>query len=105
MKEGGTASQIANDEKRLFDRLSLMSREKDVIEKEAKPMDQRSNRPDGIEHQKKEDALACQMGGGVFGGEKGAIGGSPEEVEIIGHTVGWSLPGLHKKSPLGLSQP
>jgi hypothetical protein len=70
VQEGGTASQVADDEKRLFDHLSLMTWEENIVQKKADPMDQRPERPDGVKHQEKKNALACQTGGGVFGGEE-----------------------------------
>jgi hypothetical protein len=80
-----------------------MTWEENVVQEKTDPMDQRPDGPDGVKHQEKKNTLACQTGGGVFGGEEGAIGRSPEEAEIIRHTVGSSLAGLHKKSPVGLS--
>ena len=85
MQERGSAPQIADDEQRLFDGLGLMTGEKNVIEKKAQPVDKRSNGPDHIEHQEKDDAPACETSGGILSGEEGAVGGSREEMEIVGH--------------------
>ena len=38
MQKRGTTAQVANDEKRLFDRLGFVSGEKDVIQKETEPV-------------------------------------------------------------------
>jgi hypothetical protein len=103
VEECGAASQISDNEKRLFDSLGFVSRKKNVIQKKTDPMDQRSNGPDGIKHQKKDETFAGETGRGVFGGEERAVGGSPEEAEIVDHLVRVSLRYYHEKSPYGLS--
>ena len=103
MEKRGAAPQITDNKERLFDGLGFMPREKNVIQKETQPVDARSNGPDGVEHQEEYDALACQTGWGVTGSEERAVRSSPEEAEIISHTVESSLTSLHKKSPWGLS--
>ena len=58
MEECGTASQVADDKQRFLDLLGFMSREKDVIQKETEPMDELSDRPDCVEHQKEDYSFA-----------------------------------------------
>jgi hypothetical protein len=43
-----------------------MPGEKDVIQKEAKPMDNLTNRPDSIKEQKENDSFSGKAGRGVF---------------------------------------
>jgi hypothetical protein len=50
----------------------------DIVQKETEPMEEGSNRPNSIKHQKKDDALSSKSSGGVFGSEKGTISGSPK---------------------------
>lgn len=87
VQERRAASQIADDEERLFDLLCFMSGEENVIQEETKPVDELSNGPDRVEHQQEDDSFACQTGGSIFGCEKGAIGCSPKEAEIGIHSV------------------
>ena len=87
MQESGTAAQIADDEERFFDFLCLMPGKQNVIQEEAKPVDELSDRPDRVEHQQKDDSFACQSCRGVLGGEEGAIGCSPKEAEVGIHSV------------------
>ncbi len=70
MEKGRAASQIPNDKERLFDRLGFVSRKENIIQEETKPMDQGSDWPDCIEHEKEYDALASEAGGGISRSEK-----------------------------------
>ena len=87
MQEGGAASQISQNKERFFDHLGLMPGEENVIQKEEQPVEKLSNGPDQIEKRKEYDALASETGRGVFGVEKGAVGGSPKKAEIGIHSV------------------
>lgn len=87
MQKGGPTSQVADDEQRLFNDLRLMPREENIIQEKTKPMDQLSYGPNRIEHQKKDDSLAGESSGGIFGCEKRAVGGSPKKAEIGIHSV------------------
>ena len=64
-----------------------MPGEENVIQQEEQPVEKLSNRPDQIEKRKEYDALAGESGRGVFGCEKGAVGGSPKKAEIGIHSV------------------
>ena len=66
MQEGGAAAQVPQDEQWLFNRLAFITGEKDIIQKEAEPVDKLSNRPDGIKQEKKNDSLACEASRGVL---------------------------------------
>ena len=44
----------------------FMSWKENIIQEEAQPMDDLSDRPNRIEQEQEYDALACQMSGGVF---------------------------------------
>ena len=86
MEKGGSAAQISQNEKRLFDTLSLMTGKKDVIQKETQPVDELSNGPDGVEKKKENDSPAGQAGGSFFSAEKRTVGCSPKEAEIVEHS-------------------
>ena len=46
--------------------LGFMPGEENVIQKETEPVDELSDRPDSIKKEQENDALACEMSGGVF---------------------------------------
>jgi hypothetical protein len=66
MQERRAAAQIAQDEQWLLDRLRFVSRKENVIQEETEPVDQLSDRPDGVKQYKKNNSFACQTGGGVL---------------------------------------
>lgn len=66
VQEGGAAAQVPQDEQWLFNRLAFITGEKDVIQKETEPVDELSNRPDGIKQEKKNNSLACEASRGVL---------------------------------------
>ena len=80
-----------------------MPREENIVQKETKPMDQGSDWPDRIEHEKENDTLTSESSGGILSSEKRAIGGSPEQAEVVRHSDLDSLHDVHRKSPFGLS--
>jgi hypothetical protein len=43
-----------------------VTREKDIIQEETKPMDELSDGPDGIKKEKEDDSFTGQVGRGVF---------------------------------------
>ena len=91
MQERGTAAQVAQDEKRLFDGLSFMTGEENVIEPETEPVEERSDRPDQVKQCEKDYSFACQSRGGVFCSKEGSIKCAPEEAEIIVHETAYPL--------------
>lgn len=87
VEEGRTAAQVADDKERLFDRLRFVPGKENVIQQEKDSMHELTDRPDRIEHEQKDESLTGELSGGVFGGEEGAIGRSPEQAEIVIHSV------------------
>ena len=66
MEKSGTASQVAEDEQRLFDGIIFVGREENVIQPEEEPVDEHAERPDDTEERKEDKAFSCEAGGGVF---------------------------------------
>jgi len=73
LQEGGAAAEVAQDEERLFQRLAPVGGEEDLIQQEAEPDHQPPKRPDGVEEQQEQKALARQAGVGAAGAEEGLI--------------------------------
>ena len=48
MQKCGATSQIPYDEQRLIDRLCFMTRKKQIIQKETEPVEESSQRPNGV---------------------------------------------------------
>lgn len=78
MKKGGATAQVAQYEERLFNNLCFVTREEDIVKKEAEPMNELPDRPDRIEQCQKENSFSGQAGFGIFSGEEGAVCGAPE---------------------------
>ena len=70
MQEGGAAAEVAQDEKRLFNRMVFVGGEEDVVEREKEPVHQSAKRPDDVEQNQKYQSFFCEAGGCVVGCEE-----------------------------------
>ena len=66
MEKSGTASQVAEDEERLFDGLVFICGEENIIELEKEPVEECCDWPDYIEQCQKYDPFSSEAGGSVF---------------------------------------
>ena len=66
MQEGGSATQVAEDEERLFDGMIFISREENIIQPETKPVDEHADGPDNTEERKENKAFSGKAGGCIF---------------------------------------
>ena len=66
MEECGAAAQIAQYKKRFFNRLCFVTGEENVIQPEAEPMHQRSDRPDQVEQCQKDDSFSSKTSRGIL---------------------------------------
>ena len=66
MQKGRSTAEVAEDEKRFFDGVVLVSREEDIVEPEEKPVHRLPKGPDNVEQEQEGQSFFCEMGGGVF---------------------------------------
>lgn len=85
MQEGRSAAQVAEDEQRFFDGMIFVCGEEDVVQPEAEPVDEGTERPDCVKEQEKDKTFSSEAGGGVFRVEERTIEGAPEKAEVIFH--------------------
>lgn len=86
MQKRRPAAEVAQNKERLFDGMVFIGGEEDVIQPEAQPMHQASERPDDIEQNQKDQSFFCEAGGGVLRCKKRAVESSPEQAEVISHS-------------------